>query len=115
MNTATERNWLMKAAVKKVAKLFAAGLITALVVLCGLVGLALWSHSSSPVDLSKVYMVSQASSTHEVEELLGKPDRIGKRTDDGSLTWTYGHPLKWYEFRVDFASDGQVLRCVFQD
>ena len=105
----------MNASVKKVSKLLVAGVATAFVVVVGLVGLASWSHSSSPVDLGKVYPVSQANSMQEVEDLLGKADHIGKRTDNGTPTWTYSHPLKWYEFRVDFASDGKVLRCVFQD
>jgi hypothetical protein len=106
----------MNPTITKASKLLLAGLITAFILVVGIVGLASWSHSSSPVDLGKVRAVSQAGSVEEVENLLGKPSRVVKRDENNTpATWTYRHRLKWYEFKVAFAPDGRVLGCWFED
>ncbi len=100
---------------EKTFNIIALALVIGAIIFAGFVGFVFWSHDSSPVDLGKVYSVSQADSMHEVEELLGKPDIVSNRLDNGLPTWTYSHPLKWHAFRVDFSSDGKVIRTVFQD
>jgi hypothetical protein len=80
-----------------------------------LFGLIWLYHNNSPVDLGKVYSVSKANGKSEVESIIGKPERIGKRDDTGRESWTYQSPLSWYDFRVDFDADGTLLGCAFQD
>ncbi len=111
----TEGNQTVNQPSNTLFKLLKAGLITAIVVPAALIGFAIWSHDSSPVDLGDVYQVSRADSMHEVEQLIGQPDRTRMQGGSGEVSWTYSDPLKWHEFRVDFAQDGKVVRCVFQD
>jgi len=89
--------------------------ITSFCASIGFIALAIWSMQASPVDLGKVYSVSMAQSTSEVEALIGQPTTVSTRGEGQPTSWYYSRPLLFHDFRVDFAPTGEVLRCVFSD
>jgi len=105
----------MTKTIKRILRLFVAGIVTAAGTLAILAGFAAYSYNASPVDLDKVYEVSQADSMQMVEELLGTPDHMHQHTAHGKTLWIYSNALIWHEFLVEFDRAGKVMRFTFQD
>jgi len=74
---------------------------------------AAWSVSSPAVDLADLERLHCGMTKAEVESLFGRPYR--ESAEGAGAQWTYGHPLKWYQLRIDFGRDGQVVRYVHDD
>lgn len=89
--------------------------VTAPVIIALLIlAVSTWSVSSPAVPEQKMKQLQIGMRTQQVKKLLGDPMTV-KMKSDGTSTWLYGSPLKWYSLSVSFSPDGKVVDFVHDD
>lgn len=74
---------------------------------------AYWSVESPAVPMEQLAQIKIGMTMAETEKLLGRPWR--KNENVNSVSWIYGHPLKWYSLKIDFNADGRISTFLHDD